>query len=122
MPVAFTHDRGDEDKYLIIVGKTAVQLDTRKQRYITVCLRGKFSEVEASKFALAAFDEMDLVPCAAQFFQQAVKVETLAFSVGGKVPEVLQYIISNYSIPEYIDCYEWHVMMYYLREYLSPSF
>ena len=63
---------------------------------------------------------MDLVPCAAPFLQQKVKVETLAFSVGEKAPEELQRVVGKYSIPEYIDCYEWHVIMYYLRKHLSP--
>ena len=98
MPVVLTHDREDEDRYLITWEKPSSNLSydlTTWEKPSYNLSNSLFSEAEANKFALASFDEMNLVPRAAQFLQQKVKVETLAFSVGEKAREELQHVIGK---------------------------
>ena len=117
MPIALPDDRAEEDKYVIIAGET-IPNHEGMQRYIILFLRGDFTLEEANAFALAAFDDMAVIPLAAQHFHQGiVKVESMGFSVGVGLPEKLQHLVDNYSVLEYIRCYEWHLLWHYVREY-----
>ena len=105
MPIAY--DRAEEDKYVIITGETTPHHEGM-QRYIILFLRGEFTLEEANAFALAAFDDKAVIPpLAAQYFHQGiVKVQSMGFSVDVGLPEKLQHLVDNYSILEYISCYE----------------
>ena len=100
MPIALP-DGGvaPPDKYVIIAGETIPNLEGM-QRYIILFLRGDFTLEEANAFALAAFDDMAVIPLAAQHFQGIVNVESMGFSVGVGLPEKLQHLVDNYSILE----------------------
>ena len=117
MPIALPDDRAEEVKCLMIAEESALHHEGM-QRYIILFLRGDFTLEEANAFALAAFDDMAVIPLAAQYFHQGiVKVESMGFSVGVGLPEKLQHLVDNYSMLEYIDCYEWHLLWHYVREY-----
>ena len=117
MPIALPDDRAEEDKYLIVAGEAALHREGM-QRYIILFLRGDFTLEEANAFALAAFDDMAVIPLAAQYFDQNIVAESMGFSVDAAgLPEKVQHLVDKYSVPEYIGCYEWHLMWHYAREY-----
>ena len=117
MPIALPDDRAEEDKYLIVAGEAALHREGM-QRYIILFLRGDFTLEEANAFALAAFDDMAVIPLAAQYFDQNIVAESMGFSVDAAgLPEKVQHLVDKYSVVEYIGCYEWHLMWHYVREY-----
>ena len=117
MPIALPDDQAEEDKYVIIAGETIPNLEGM-QRYVILFLRGDFTLEEANAFALAAFDDTAVIPLAAQYFQQGiVNVKSMGISLGVGLPEKLQHLVDNYSVLEYIGCYEWHLLWHYVREY-----
>ena len=66
----------------------------------------------------AAFDDMAVIPLAAQYFDQNIVAESMGFSVDAAgLPEKVQHLVDKYSVLEYIGCYEWHLMWHYAREY-----
>ena len=122
MPIALPDDRAEEDKYVIIAGDSAPQF-AGMQRYIILFLKGDFTLEEANAFALAAFDDTAVIPLATQHFQQGIVVESMGWSVGVglPLPEKIQHLVDNYSVLEYIDCYEWHLLKHYVREYPNQT-
>ena len=117
MPIALPDDRAEEDKYVIIATET-IPHHEGMQRYIILFLRGGFTLEETNALALAAFGDMAVIPLAAQYFHQGiVKVQSMGFSVDGGLPEKLQHLVDNYSILEFISCYEWHLLWHSVREY-----
>ena len=116
MPIALTDDRAAEVKYLIIAGVSAIRYEGM-QRYLILFLRGDFTLEEANAFVSAAFDDIE-IPRAADYFRQDMEVvQSMGISVDAGLPEKLQHFVDNYSMIEYIDCYAWHLMWHYVREY-----
>ena len=119
MPIALPADRAEKDKYLTLVGKTAFEVFTAKQRYIILFIRGDFTQLEAELFARKAFVEETMIPFASQHFQGRVDVFSIGVSFGLQCPENLKYVIEKYSKLQLVDCFEWHIIWHMLRRYLE---
>ena len=116
MPIALPDDRAEEDKYLILAGEAALHR-AGMQRYIILFLRGDFTLEEANAFVSAAFDDIE-IPRAAEYFRKDMEVvQSMGISVDAGLPKKLQHFVDNYSMLEYIDCYAWHLMWHYVRDY-----
>ena len=127
MPITLPENRFEFDRYMIMAGKTTFTTTFTNnqegwQRYIVLFLKGEFTKEEANKFALAAFDDMEVIPREEEYFHQGfVKVESMGISSPNysSLPELFQHLIGDYPINEYIDCYDWHMLYYYSKRCLS---